>query len=120
MDYKDLFTAESHGNGAEMQVKDRDGVLLDMFITVAGADSKVFRKELRELNRKVISNRDADAGDLRAESCAAISFGWRGFMDGETDVEFSKELVEQLYKEAPFIMDQVDAFANKNENFTKG
>ena len=44
MDINKLYTAESHEEGAEMQVKDENGKQVDCFITVVGQDSKTWRK----------------------------------------------------------------------------
>jgi hypothetical protein len=120
MDIESLYTVESHESGAEMQVKDDTGKELDMFITIAGIDSKLFRKVKNELRREILKDVDADTEGLRAKSLAEVTLGWRGFQSNGEDLEFSQEKAEQLYLNAPYLMDQADNFINQRINFTKG
>lgn len=117
MDIENLFTVEAHESGAEMQVKDENGNDLDMFITVAGLDSKVFRAALVAVKRKFIEENAADAD---AETLAEATLGWRGFMSDGKELEFSKEKIKDLYINAPYIKTQVNFFIGNRANFTKG
>lgn len=119
MNLKDLYTVEKHETGAEMRVKDESGKELDMYITLAGVDSKVFRKAKSELQRRILNGED-NSEELRASALADVSIGWRGFMDDGEEIEFSREIIEQLYNNAPYVMEQADLFINSRENFTKG
>ena len=120
MNIDDLYTVESHESGADMQVKNDAGEKLDMFITIAGVDSKIFRKVKNELRREILKDVDADTEGLRAKSLAQVTLGWKGFQSEGEDLEFTQEKAEQLYLNAPYLMDQADQFINKRENFTKG
>lgn len=135
MSYKDLFTTEVHNEGAEMQLTNQYGQKVDMYITVAGIDSAAWRYEKIELERKTLARRaelikECDKVDnkkltqavdeLTAEALANITIGWRGFFDGEEEIEFSKERVQEVYLCAPYIKDQVDMFFTNRINFTKG
>jgi len=120
MDINSLYTVEKHENGAEMQVQDETGKDLDMYITVVGIDSKLFRKVKNELRRAILRDVDADTEELRSKSLAEVTLGWRGFKDKGEDLEFTQELAEQLYLNAPYLMDQADNFINQRVNFTKG
>jgi hypothetical protein len=120
MNIEDLYTAENHDAGAEMQVKDYTGKDLDMFITVVGVDSKLFRKVKNELRREILKDIDADTEGLRAKSQAEVTLGWRGFQSEGEDLEFTQEKAEQLYINAPYLMNQIDQFINNRLNFTKG
>ena len=118
---EDLFTVDSHEAGAEMQVQDENGNKLKMFITVAGPDSKVFRKVKVKLRTKLLKGgENVDIEAIRAKALADVTLGWRGFKSKGKKLEFSIEKVEQLYNCAPYVMDQLDQFVNKRLNFTKG
>jgi len=120
MDINSLYTVEKHESGAEMQVQDETGKDLDMYITVAGIDSKLFRKAKNELRREILKDIDADYEDLRAKKLGDITLGWRGFTDKGEELVFTQKLAGQLYVNAPYLMDQIDAFINQRVNFTKG
>ena len=119
MNPNDLYTLETHETGAEMQLKDENGEQVDCFITLAGVDSKLFRKAKNELRREILKDIDADYEGLRAKKLADVSLGWRNFNDGDDEIIFTRELAEQLYLNAPYLMDQADRFINQRVNFTK-
>jgi hypothetical protein len=119
MDINDLYSLERHETGAEMQVRDENGEKLDAFITIAGVDSKLFRKAKNELRREILKDIDADYEELRAKKIAEVTIGWRGFNNGTKKLKFTKKLAEQLYLNAPYLMDQADEFINTRLNFTK-
>ena len=117
MDIKDLNTVDRHTAGAEMQVKDENGKSLDLFITVAGADSKAWRKASIEMKRLLLAG--FDPVDAMADAMAKISIGWKGFQSEGEDLAFSQESIRNLYVSAPYIADQVDSFMSKRANFTQ-
>lgn len=120
MNINELYTLEAHETGAEFQIKDENGKLIDAFITVAGLDSKLFRNAKSEMMRNVITNDGKDAEEIRAKASAAIILNWRGLMNGEDKFTFGAENAEKLCNNAPFIMDQIDTFITNRGNFTKG
>jgi len=120
MNPNELYTLESHETGAEMQVQDEIGKKLDAFITLAGVDSKMFRKAKNELRREILKDVAADYESIRAKKIADVTLGGRGFNDGDDELIFNRDLVEQLYLNAPYLMDQADRFINQRINFTKG
>jgi len=120
MDIGDFYTVERHDSGAKMQVKDEFGKKKTMYIIVAGIDSKLFRKVKHGLSREIAQNPDSDIDEIRAKSIAKVTLGWEGFLNDGEVLEFTPDLVEQLYTNAPYLMDQVDSFINKRANFTKG
>jgi len=118
MNYKDLFTAEAHEKGAEMQVKGPDGKPLDMYITLVGVDSRAWRAILNESRRETLLG--GDPIETEAEGYAKASLGWRGFEDNGKEIPFSFDAVKQLYMNAPYVKDQADAFITSRSNFTQG
>lgn len=116
MDIEELYTAEAHQTGAEMQLKDQTGKDIDCFITVAGMDSKLWRRSFSKHKSKLLSGKDNDSD---CEMMADVTISWRGFQSGGADVEFSRDNVKALYINAPYIMSQVDLFVANRVNFTK-
>jgi len=60
MDIENLYTLDLHEAGAEMQVKDESGKPLEMYITIAGADSKAWKKATSEIKRAVLAGGDPE------------------------------------------------------------
>lgn len=117
MDIKELYTSEQHEAGAEMQVNDENGKPLDLFITLAGRDSRVWKTAEIEMKRMLYAG--ADSVDTMSDAMAKISLGWRGFQSDGVDLEFTKESVRNLYASAPYIAEQADKFLSDRANFTK-
>jgi len=120
MNIEELYTKELHEKGSEMQVIDKFGKKLSMFITLQGTDSAAFRKAKIKMSRAVLKDPTGDNEERRAEALAEISTGWRGFKDGKKNLKFTKKLIKGLYVNAPYIMDQADSYINRQVNFTKG
>lgn len=122
MDIDELYTVERHETGAEMQLIDQSGNKTDCFIKLAGVDSKLWRKSFGKHRKEIISNarKDKDSVDATADLMASVTLGWRGFTYKGEPVEFSKTKAKQLYKNAPYILEQVDQFIADRANFTKG
>ena len=120
MNINELYTLDCHDAGAEMQVLDENGKKTDIYIVLAGVDSKLFRKAKNELRREILKDVAADYEGLRAKKLADVTLRWRGFTDNDEELIFTRELAEQLYLNAPYIMDQADRFINQRVNFTKG
>lgn len=122
MDYKDLFTSESHDKGAEMKIKDQFGGGTGMCLILAGPDSKVWResdsKFRREMMAAVANGKKINFN--REEFLADVTMGWNGFESKGKTIKFTKTRILQLYKSARYIGDQVDKFAGDRRNFTKG
>lgn len=123
MNVDELYTLERHEKGAEMQVKNEKGKPLNVYLTLAGVDSKAYRKSMtvmykqfRSVDGTDPSNIDTDA--IKANAFSEITIGWSGFVgDDNKELEFSKEGVTALYLNAPYIMKQVDSFIDERENF---
>jgi len=119
MNVDELYTVERHSKGAKMQVNDENGKPLDMFLILAGVDSKAFRKAKAEMSREILKDLKGDHEALRAESLAKVTIGWEGFNSKGKPLDFSKKLAKQLYINAPYVMDQADGFIFNRVNFTK-
>ena len=115
MDIDQLYTVEDHEKGAEMQVHDQNGKPLDMYLTIAGMDSKAWRQAFNKNKRKMI-----EGEDIKADILSEVTIGWRGFTSKGKELEFSKKKAKNLYSQAPYIADQVDRFIADRSNFTKG
>lgn len=123
MDITSLYTADSHADGSEMTVCDETNKPLDMFITLAGPDSEVWQQATRDRQKRAFSRAFVDGDDnvdYDIEELVAASLGWRGFEQAGAELEFSKENIRQLYKQAPYIKDQAIIFVHTRANFTKG
>lgn len=120
MNVEDLYTVEKHEAGAEMQVRDENGKLLDMYITMAGVDSKRLKNAFKEAKRKIMDGSNVDSDDLSIDAFADSTIGWRGFQSKGKNIKFSKSKIRQLYKNAPYIIKQLDDFSSERANFTKG
>lgn len=130
MNVTDLYTVEAHDEGADLNIKDPNTrkPIENCFITIAGPDSKIFRKAEKLQYKKTLlamASDEENADDLiekDAEFLAEITLGWRGIdkNDQGDALEFSKEEAKKLYLNAPFIRDQVNTFSQTRANFTKG
>lgn len=117
MDIDQLYTVDAHEAGAEMQVKDQAGKLLDMWITIAGLDSKAYRAAESEMQKEIRDGKDVEAA--KVDAVTKISIGWRGFTSEGAEIPFSKEAIEKLYANAPYILQQADRFLANRVNFIK-
>ena len=117
VDVTELFTADIHEKGAEMQVMDPYGTPLDMYITLAGIDSKTSRDAIARTKRAIVKGEDREQAE--AEGVAGFTLGWRGFMHDGQEWTFTKERAVQLYTQAPYIREQADIFATNRANFKK-
>jgi len=122
MNITDLYTAESHENGSEVNIINPfDGNPTDIYIKVQGVDSKAFREAKRKSYRNALENPDSyDSDKTTCEILADITVGWRGVESDGKDLEFSKEKAFELYENAPAIRDQIDTYISNRANFTNG
>ena len=120
MNIDELYTLERHDAGEEMQVKTEQGEPLEVWLTLVGIDSKIYRNITNELQSSILKNLDADKELLKAQSMAKCTIGWRGMLENGKEIEFDRERVEQLYLNAPYIYEQANDFIVNRLNFTKG
>lgn len=115
MNYDELFTKEQHEQGAEMQVADEHGKLLDMSFIIVGVDSKLWRKSFNEFKKNTIN----EVEDAEAELYASVTIGWKGVLSEGKELKFTKELMKSFLVNAPYLIKQCDLFVGNRENFTK-
>jgi len=113
-----LYTTELHDAGAEVRIYDDKGKKTDLLITVVGMDSKAFRKHSKRHQKAYLealrSKKEFDDDELNLQGLVDCTVGWRG-----VEEKFSKKLCSDLYKNAPYIKDQIDTFMGDRANFTK-
>jgi len=122
MEISSLYTADSHANGAEMQVKDQFGSDTDGFISFVGMDSDLWRKNKRESDRAALMaemGKSDDDTDFIALLLSKAALSWRGFTKDGEDMAFSTEAVLALFEAAPYILSQANHFIGNNGNFTE-
>ena len=79
----------------------------DLEIIVHAPHTDVYKKAVKAL----LKDEDSDAFLV---SCTK---GWKNLQRDGKSVKFSKKACEQLYKDAPWLKQQVDIFLAKAENF---
>lgn len=118
MNINELYTTETHADGAECEIFDGEGKDTGLFISVMGIDSPVFRSEAKKQQKAYIeairNDKDFDDEKMSIDGLVAATIGWRG-----TDEEFSKKLCRELYSKAPYVKDQIDRFMADRANFIK-
>lgn len=126
MNYTELFTAEAHEAGSEMQVKDQFGKDTGMYLTLAGLDSKLYteadslaRKAYREIGDN-LDDIEVKVKKIGAETLAHMTIGWKGFKNKGKKIKFSKKRAAELYFNAPYIADKATAYIEERRNFMKG
>jgi kynurenine formamidase len=114
-------TVEACEKGAWLTIQDFDEMDTDIEIKVIGVDSKVFKKQVNKLARQNEGKKVSDADKLEAETIrtlVAITTDWKNVEDDEDKaVPFSKEAVEIVYTESPYICAQIIKFASDRTNF---
>lgn len=125
MDIEELYTKEAHEAGAVVQITSPDtGKELGFSVSIVGPDSKAWRTQYSAHVKRVIDSKadgkDIDSDQFEVEFLASVTVGWSGFTRAGEEVEFSRKECEKLYDNAPWLRDQVNAFAGNRANFTKG
>jgi hypothetical protein len=123
MDIAKLTTREAHDAGAEVRIRDQFGAETDVYVRVVGMDSAVWRRIMRDQERRVLAAAASGTDEVEqdvAQTLAEATLGWRGLEANGEPLEFSAEAAYELYSGAPYIADQVDRFIGKRANFTNG
>ena len=100
------------------------GEPLEVKIKLAGIDSDYYKKELRRQQNKRFKKgfRKMNAEELESETIellVACTLDWDGVeLEGQA-LECNPENVRKVYKQFPWIKEQVDNFINDRANFLK-
>ena len=130
MDLNQLNLTEKADKGAELHLEHPvSGELLEhdgkpMVIRLSGTDSAAYRKKQREHQNKRLAKmakgRKADFSINDDEACellAACTLGWSNIIKDGEELDFSEDAAFDLYKEFPWMREQVDAFIGDRSNF---
>lgn len=123
LDLASLDTAALCDQGAEMElVHPATGEPLGVYLTLAGVDSRAWRKAVaaqveRRLSRRggKISAEEIQANDI--EILARCTLAWRNVvLDGEA-LSCTPDTARALYKRLPWAREQADAFAANRASY---
>lgn len=118
-----LFILKTAEEGKPMEVTSPNGIKLNETITVLGSDSEAFRTAMAiarreeidaigELDSKIKPELLAHKqSEIRNKLISSLVVGWT------FDEPCTKENVISLFKNAPYVLEQVDSFASKRINF---
>jgi hypothetical protein len=115
MDIKKLYTRDRHNAGSEVRVKDELGNDTDMYIRVVGMDSNAWNSIQLSIGRDHADGKEIETHEILADA----TIGWRGVESDGVELEFSRDLVRDLYFSAPYIAEQVNRFIGNRRNFTQ-
>lgn len=91
-------------------------------IVLKSTDSPEWKKNMEFWHKKIKNRRDKSLSMDEAEIAgldllAGLVLSWEGFMVGGKELECTKENVKRVFKDYPFIKEQVDEFAGDRTNF---
>lgn len=92
-------------------------------IRLLGNDSREFRAAIGELAEKQAGKRrqSLDAAEAHSvELLARLTTDWNGIVFGGEELPFTRANAERIYRERPWIREQVDKFIGERGNFFKG
>lgn len=101
------------------------------FVTVRGSESKTVREYIRKMVNSIRMREQAlkkrgkdpeemtleEAEELAIESAIVRVISWRGIAEDGKPVEFTKENAARIFKEHPWIRDQITEESNQLLNF---
>lgn len=125
MDIKDLYTAEAHEAGVDVQLVSPKGEPIDAFIKFVGPDSKTYKDTFRWVDKGAMLVRSG-ATDVNVEDYsdakvyAKLAKDWKGLESDGKPVKFDQKSVESLLENAPYQMPVIKKALAKRENFIKG
>lgn len=91
-------------------------------IRLLGNDSREFRAAIGDLAEKQAGKRrqSLDAAEAHSvELLARMTTGWHGIVFGGEDLPFTRDNAARIYRERPWIREQVDKFIGDRGNFYK-
>lgn len=121
MNIMEFNTVNACEHGAWVTIKDFDEIDTDFRIKVVGIDSKKFKERVNLLTRKNEGKNKQDMIKLEEDTIrmlASISIAWEGAEDADgKKIEFSSDAVEEVYRNSPWVSEQVIEFAKDRKNF---
>jgi len=95
---------------------------LGIKVQVVGQDSDLYRKAQRKilnkrLNDKKFKTRAEELENEAIDLLAGCTVGWEGIQEGETDIPFSVDAAKRVYREYPWMKEQVDMAIGDRGNF---
>lgn len=120
IDLATLDTTAKADQGVEYElIHPESGEAMGIFITVAGSDSRIWRKALSDIaERNKGLRRTAELVRQEGiEAAARCTLGWRNVVLDTKPLEFTQENARKLYARFPWIREQVDTFRYDRSNF---
>jgi hypothetical protein len=121
--YADLQTRQNEG--IDVPIKGPDGSLLGFSIRVAGPDSALAQQAEEDIVNERISREDGSSmnasalAEARLKGLAKVTLGWGEFKRGGAIYSFSYENALKLYRDMPFIRDQINVRAGSRAAFMR-
>lgn len=113
-----LFTAQAANNGVALAIKFPNGTPTGQTITVRGTDSPQFQSAAREKNKARIEILTLPQSEQEAAfELATVKLMTSLVVDWSLEGECDSKAVEELFTNAPDVMEQVDSFCTKRANF---
>ncbi|MDT8372014.1 MAG: hypothetical protein RQ783_08505 [Gammaproteobacteria bacterium] len=125
MDINELYTAQIHEDGMDVQLVDPKGEKIDAFIKMVGPDSKTYKNVFKWVDKGGILMRsgssDFDMDDYSdAKVYAKLAKSWSGLESNGKPVEFNQKNVEALFENAPYLLTVIKKTITDRVNFIKG
>lgn len=122
--FKKLYTLEGSNAGAVLNLKDVRGQETGDWIKVRGHDSEDFQRANRRMRRELLQYLEKKGATAKAtDEYLDFTSGQQRELQASLVMEWSfeepctKENVLELFKNAPDVAEQVDAFSGKRERF---
>lgn len=126
-DLNNLDTKAKADTGAVLQVEHPvDRTRLGIEISLVGADSDVYQRQVNSMANKrakrlrpgqFVPPTAEETTEAALELLAACTLGWKGMLLNGQEIPFSQENAVMIYRQFPWIKEQVDAFIGERANF---
>lgn len=128
MDLTTLDTRKMADKGSVLQLRHPTTFepIEGMTITLLGLDSSTYRNKQKALTQDKLDQgrrfkNSVDISEMDTLSLlAACTIEWTGFEEGQQALECNEKNVIRVYKDWPWIREQVDAFIGDRANFLQG
>jgi len=122
VDLSQYDTKKSSEEGAWLEIESPTGEPLGIHFKILGVDSEVYNKQLRKNQDKMMKKgmKNIKSENIEVEGIellVACTVDWEGIADNGEDLGCTKENVRYVYKNYPWIKDQIDEFIGDRSNF---